>query len=105
VGSFGGKHPHALWVGVEANDALLHLQRKIESALQRIGLKADGRKYTPHVSLAKLKRTQNGHVLDYLTDHALYASEPFAVGGFILYSSLLTANGSQYRAEKAYRLK
>jgi RNA 2',3'-cyclic 3'-phosphodiesterase len=105
VGSFGGKRPHALWAGVEANDALLHLQRKIESALQRIGLEADGRKYTPHVSLARLKGTQNGPVVDFLTDQALYTSEPFAVNGFILYSSLLTANGSQYRAEKAYRLK
>jgi 2'-5' RNA ligase len=105
VGSFGGKRPHALWVGVAANDALLHLQRKIESALQRIGLEADGRKYTPHVSLARLKGTPNGHVVDFLTDHALYASAPFAVNGFILYSSLLTPNGSIYRAEKAYRLK
>jgi 2'-5' RNA ligase len=105
VGSFGGKHPHALWAGVAASDALVHLQRKIESALQRIGLEADGRKYTPHVSLARLKGTPNGHVVDFLTDHALYASQPFAVNGFILYSSLLTPNGSIYRAEKAYRLK
>jgi 2'-5' RNA ligase len=43
--------------------------------------------------------------VDFLSDHALYASGPFAVGGFILYSSLLTPNGSIYRAEKAYRLK
>jgi len=105
VGSFGGKRPRSLWAGVAANEALLHLQRKIESALQRIGIEADRRKYTPHVSLAKLKGTQHGHVLDFLTDHALYASGPFAVNGFILYSSLLTPNGSIYRAEKAYQLR
>jgi len=105
VGSFGGKRPHSLWAGVAANEALFHLQRKIESALQRIGLEADRRKYTPHVSLAKLKGAQNGHVLDFLTDHALYASGPFAANGFILYSSLLTPNGSIYRAEKAYQLR
>jgi 2'-5' RNA ligase len=105
VGAFGGKHPRALWAGVAANEPLLHLQRKIESALQRIGLKAEGRKYTPHVSLARLKGTPNGHVVDFLTDHALYASAPFAVNGFILYSSLLTPSGSIYRAEKTYRLK
>ena len=105
VGSFGGRRPHALWAGVAASDALLHLQRKIESALQRIGLEADGRKYTPHVSLARLKGTQNGHVVDFLTDRALYASEPFAVNGFILYSSLLTPNGSKYAPERVYELK
>ena len=105
VGLFGGKRPHTLWAGVAANDALFHLQRKIESALQRIGLEADRRRYTPHVSLARLKGTPNGHVIDFLADHALYASAPFAVNGFVLYSSLLTPNGSIYRAEKAYRLK
>ncbi|HEY0283359.1 MAG TPA: RNA 2',3'-cyclic phosphodiesterase [Rhizomicrobium sp.] len=105
VGAFGGKRPHALWAGVVPSEPLLHLQRKIESALQRIGLEAEGRKYTPHVSLARLKGTPNGHVVDFLTDHALYASPPFTASGFILYSSLLTPNGSIYRAEKAYRLK
>jgi 2'-5' RNA ligase len=44
-------------------------------------------------------------VFDFLTDHALYASLPFEVGGFILYSSLLTSDGSIYTAERAYRLR
>jgi 2'-5' RNA ligase len=104
VGQFGGRQSHSLWVGVRANEALSHLQRKIESALQRIGLEPDGRKFTPHVTLARLKGTPNGRVVDFLTDHALYASAPFAVEGFVLYSSLTTPSGSLYRAEKAYRL-
>lgn len=104
VGAFGGRYPRALWAGVVADEALHRLQRKIESALQRIGLEADGRKYTPHVTLAKLKGTPTGRVIDFLADHALYASAPFTVENFILYSSRLTANGSLYRAEKSYRL-
>src|SRR4029077_13823761 len=28
VGEFGGKRPSALWAGVRANEALMHLQRK-----------------------------------------------------------------------------
>ncbi len=43
--------------------------------------------------------------MDYLVDHALYASAPFEVGGFILYSSHLTPDGSLYRAERGYALK
>lgn len=105
IGQFGGRNPSALWAGVETNDALMHLERKIESALQRIGLPAETRKFKPHVTLARLKGTPRGHVIDYLTDHALFACPGFEVGGFILYSSQLTANGSLYRAEKAYRLR
>ena len=105
VGSFGGRIPRDLWAGVKPSEPLGHLQRKIESALQRIGLEPDGRKYTPHVTLARLKGAQKGRVVDFLTDHALYASGEFAVDGFILYSSKMTSDGSIYRAEKAYRLE
>lgn len=105
VGQFGGRNPSALWAGVEPNDALFHLERKIESALQRVGLAPETRKFTPHVTLARLKGTPRGRVIDYLTDHALFASPPFEVRGFILYSSQLTPNGSIYRAERAYQLR
>lgn len=105
VGEFGGKHPHALWAGVRPSEPLLHLQRKVETAIQRAGVAAERQKYTPHVTLARLRAAQAGRVMDYLTDHALYSSTPFAVNGFILYSSVLTSDGSIYRAEQAYRLR
>lgn len=104
VGEFGGKTPHALWAGVRDKEQVGFLQRKIETSLQRAGLPPEPRKYVPHVTLARLKGTPKGRVMDFLADHALYASAPFAVEGFILYSSVLTSNGSLYRAEKAYRL-
>ncbi|HUO91673.1 MAG TPA: RNA 2',3'-cyclic phosphodiesterase [Rhizomicrobium sp.] len=105
VGEFGGKTPHALWAGVRDKEQVTFLQRKIETALQRAGLPPEQRKYLPHVTLARLKGSPCGRVMDFLTDHALYASQPFDVEAFILYSSVLTPNGSIYRAEKAYRLK
>lgn len=104
VGEFGGPRPHTLWAGVPGNDALLHLQRKIESALQRAGLEPERRKYTPHITLARLKGTPRGRVIDFLTLHALYASAPFPVAAFNLYSSDMTPNGSIYHVEKEYRL-
>ena len=105
VGEFGGKRPGALWAGVRPNEALMHLQRKIETALQRVGQPAERQRYTPHITLARLRGAQPGHLVDYLTDHALFSSGPFTVQAFILYSSLLTSDGSIYRAEHAYRLK
>lgn len=104
VGEFGGKTPRALWAGVRDEDAIARLQRKIESALQRVGVPAEERKFKPHVTLARLRGTPRGRVMDYLADHALYASGPFDVNVFILYSSKPTASGSLYRAERAYAL-
>jgi 2'-5' RNA ligase len=105
TGAFGGKHPHALWAGVRGNDTLLHLQRKVETQVQRAGQPPDRQKYTPHVTLARLRNGNPGRVMDWLTDHALYTSQAIAVEGFILYSSVLTSDGSIYRAERAYRLR
>jgi len=102
VGEFGGKKPHTLWAGVAPNEALVHLQRKIETALQRIGLEAEPRKFAPHVTLARLRATPAGRVMDWLVDHALYASVPFEVKEFALYSSHLSPNGSVYRVEQTY---
>ena len=50
----------ALWVGVERNPQLDHLQNKIETALQRIGLEPERRRFAPHVTLARLDNAAEG---------------------------------------------
>jgi 2'-5' RNA ligase len=105
VGSFGGRTPRDLWAGVTPSESLKHLQRKIESALQRIGLEPEARKFVPHVTLARLKAAQGGLVADYLTDHARYVSPAFQVESFCLYSSQLTSDGSIYCVEREYPLR
>ena len=47
--------PEILWAGVVQNEALLRLNHKLESALKRAGIDPDGRKFHPHVTLARLK--------------------------------------------------
>ena len=105
VREFGGKNPRAIWAGVHDPEPVIHLQKKIERTVQRLGLPAEERKFTPHVSLARLRGSPAGKVTDYLADHALYASPTFEVNAFILYSSHLTPNGSVYVAERSYALK
>jgi 2'-5' RNA ligase len=105
VGEFGGKNPRALWAGVAANESLAHLQRKIETAIQRIGLPAEERKFTPHVTLARLRAVPPGRVMDFLHDHALYSSGPFDLSEFVLFSSKTAPGGSLYVAERTYPLR
>ncbi|HTQ12475.1 MAG TPA: RNA 2',3'-cyclic phosphodiesterase [Rhizomicrobium sp.] len=104
VGEFGGGNPRALWAGVREPGPVAHLARKIEAAVQRAGQPAGERKFIPHVTLARLRAAPRGRVLDWLTDHALYASAPFEVAEFILYSSRLSPGGSIYVAERSYPL-
>jgi 2'-5' RNA ligase len=105
VGEFGGKNPRALWAGVNDPTAVSHLARKIETAMQRIGLPAEERKFTPHVTLARLRSAPAEKVIDWLADHALYASAPFEAASFTLFSSQLSHGGSIYVPERVYPLQ
>jgi 2'-5' RNA ligase len=106
LGRFGnGTKLRALWAGVEANPALERLQAKIEQALQRAGLPPEGRKFKPHVTLARFKNGSNVRLLGYLEAHSLFYAEAFEVRNFVLYSSFLSHNGAIYTPEAVYPLQ
>ena len=100
VGSFSGRE---LWVGVERGEALFHLRDKVESALVRLGLEPEGRRYSPHVTLARLKGKEP-RLENYLQSHALYRAPPFTVERFDLVASYQTKSGSIYEDQAEYPL-
>ncbi len=104
VGKFGGKLPRALWAGVRPSAELLHLQKKIETAMQRLGHAAEERKFTPHVTLARLRNSPPEKVMDFVAHHGLFASGAFEVNSFALFSSLLGSAGAVYNVERSYNL-
>ena len=105
VGQFGNKQPHTLWAGARKNELLDHLARKVDTAIRRVGQPQDAHKFTPHVTLARLRHPEIDKVREWLTDHALSTSSEFEVGAFCLYSSKLTSDGSIYRVEQHYPLR
>ena len=105
VGQFGNKQPHSLWAAARPNDLLDHLQRKVDSAIRRIGQPQDAHKFTPHVTLGRLRHPDLDKVREWLVEHALATSPEFAVARFCLYSSKLTSDGSIYRIEQEYPLR
>ena len=105
VGQFGNKQPDSLWAAARKNDLLDHLQRKVANAIRRVGTPADTHKFTPHVTLARLRHPDLDKVREWLSHHALYTSMEFPVAAFHLYSSKLTSDGSVYRIEHTYPLE
>lgn len=105
VGQFGGRQTKALWAAARPNPALAHLQKKVDSAIRRVGQPQDAHKFTPHVTVARLRHGDTAKVTEWLTAHALYTSSEFPVTAFHLYSSLLTSDGSVYRLEQDYPLR
>jgi RNA 2',3'-cyclic 3'-phosphodiesterase len=102
VGNFGTR---ALWVGVERNPALGALRDKIESAIVRAGFEPEGRRYAPHVTLARLRNTAEERIQAFLAQNALFRAGPFDVTQFSLIASYLTKSGSIYEDQADYALK
>jgi len=93
-----------LWVGVERNPALDHLQAKIEIALQRAGLPPERRRFMPHVTLARLDNAVPARIAAFVQGHNLFRSEPVVFDHFSLFSSLLGKDAAVYTAEVDYPL-
>ena len=84
--------------------ALLELQAEHERLMQRIGLEPEGRKYTPHVTLARLRDSSSRQVAEYLAVRALYPLAAVPVSRFVLFSSRASVGGGPYVVEAAYPL-
>jgi len=73
--SFGGRRPRAVVAVAARTQQLFELQAEHERLMQRVGLEPEGRKYTPHVTLARLRDASSHDVADYLATR-----HPFSPG-------------------------
>lgn len=106
AGSFGKEDPHTLWVGAGESNALNKLAADCERAARRAGLKAEARKFAPHVTLAYLSNAELERVHGFESRLGLFESRPFDVESFGLYSSWTRKSAPRlYRLEADYRLR
>jgi 2'-5' RNA ligase len=102
--SFGGRKPRAVVAAAAPSPAVMELHAEHERLMQRVGLEPEGRKYTPHVTLARLRDSSSFDVAEYLSTRAAFRSRPFPVSRFVLFSSRASIGGGPYVVEAAYPL-
>lgn len=106
VDVFGrGDATRKIWTGVERAPALGHLRDKVESAVVRCGLPAESRKFTPHVSLARLRDAVGSRLGAFVQSNQLFRAGPFEIDRFVLFSSWLGHGHAVYRPEAEYMLR
>lgn len=96
--------PRVVWAGVEKSEPLMAVQRKIATRLFNLGYEPENRKFSPHITLARLQQTSAAKVGKYLELHGLLSSEPFVVDQLLLYSSILGRKGASHIIEQEYAL-
>lgn len=98
--------PRVLWVGVAPQPALLALQAQVAAALAAAGFPAEGRPYSPHLTLARVKAEHPLPEADrFLAAHAGFRAGPVRVESFRLYASDLTPQGARYTPQAVYALR
>ncbi|WP_313194814.1 RNA 2',3'-cyclic phosphodiesterase [Shinella zoogloeoides] len=104
IGSFGSKKPHSVFAGVTQAPEMYALQGEVERICQRLGLPADPRKFTPHVTLARLRNARTEDVAHYLSGRGNFHTAPFTANRFVLMSSKESVGGGPYLTEEVFPL-
>ena len=107
VGAFPSEtQPRVVWVGVEDMvHALQALQSAIEGAVHPLGFRRERRRFTPHVTIGRVRRPSRLRALS--TAIRQLRHEPLGgidIAEVVLFESKLTPAGARYRARARYRL-
>ena len=101
LGVFGGEHPRTLIAEIEASKPLADLQRQHERIARGAGIGPETRKFSPHVSVARLHGTPPAAVADYISSAGLLAIPAFSVAEFVVMSAK-PGGGGPYRVESTF---
>jgi RNA 2',3'-cyclic 3'-phosphodiesterase len=105
VGIFGGNKPHSLYAGVAESPELQRLRDIHEKKCRMLGLPSEPRKFTPHVTLARLNYPEPRALQLWIEIHSLFRSAPINVHSFQLFSSRPLRGGGPYAVEESYGLQ
>jgi 2'-5' RNA ligase len=97
LGTFGDRgRPRVVWAGVrEPTGSLARLHAEVESAAGPLGFPPEGRPFSPHLTLARLKAPSR-HLGRALAARAQTEVGAFEVGACCLFQSLLRPSGAEY---------
>ena len=105
LGTFGESHlAHSLWVDLKPNDSLAALQKKVDGAVVRAGQPREGRKFKPHITIARTRGVHADRLHSYLERHAGFRAPPVTIDHITLFSSVLHKDGSIYTPEVDFPL-
>ncbi len=98
------KKPKVLWAGFKYNGALTEYQKELERRLSEVGFQVEGRKFSPHLTLYRVKDRAEKSILERFNNHK-FVEKTFTADEILLVKSLLLPKGSVYKILERYNLK
>jgi 2'-5' RNA ligase len=95
---FGGDRPRVVYAAVAPDPVLVALQAKVVTALRRAGLAPEARRFTPHVTLGRLRpnRDEAARLQMAVAATVGFAAAPWQGKGFGLWRSDPAVGGRVY---------
>jgi 2'-5' RNA ligase len=105
VGAFGqGAKTRSVWVGLQPSEELAFLHTKVESAVVRGGQPPEGRKFFPHITLARFNHADANRLQRFIEGNSLFRAGPWTIDHFTLFESHMGKGGSVYTPLTDYEL-
>jgi 2'-5' RNA ligase len=114
VGDFGCfpnlRKPRVIWIGVQENGGILkQMYRVIETDLEMLGFRREGRPFNAHLTLGRLRKNTTSSTLRKLSDRLgkvqIGTLGTELVKEICLFSSILRPSGAEYTQLGAYSLQ
>lgn len=98
--------PRVVWIGTELkDDILIKIKDYLDENLKQFGFEIEDRKFTPHITLGRVKSMKNIKNLISIIENLKFESEPVFCGEIILMESILKPTGSEYKVIRSVNLK
>jgi 2'-5' RNA ligase len=101
LGAFSNRgQPSVVWVGVgQGHPHLFALHRHVQDAVLHAGLEPDLKSFHPHVTVGRAKGISRAALQPLLRRHAATEFDLFKVTEFVLFSSVVSAEGATHSVE------
>jgi 2'-5' RNA ligase len=99
------KYPNVLWIGIDESEELKRLYEDIEDVLSELGFERESRKYSPHLTIGRVKDRKGIEPVIkeiYTFKDAFFGS--IDVNEILLMRSVLKSEGAEYSKIAGFQL-
>jgi 2'-5' RNA ligase len=98
--------PRVLWIGVnDLSGTLVDLQARLETEAAQAGFAKEGRRFQPHLTVARLRKPQYARMLATAHQQLEFAPEAIVVSELLVIRSEPSSAGSKYTIVSRHELK